>query len=67
MSSVKLKPRKCEQFKCCVKYLGRTVTSNGYSMDPDYAKPTTVLREKLPQNVGELRRLIGMLGYFRLL
>ena len=34
-------------------------------MDPDYVKPMTVFREKLPRNVGELRRLMGMLGYFR--
>ena len=49
-----------------MKYLGRIVTSDGYSMDPHYVKPMTVFREKLPQNVGELRRLMGMLGYFRL-
>ena len=59
------KPRKCELFKRCVKYLGRIFTSDGYSMDPDYVKPMTVFREKLPQNVGGLRRLMGMLGYFR--
>ena len=34
-------------------------------MDPDYVKPMTVFREKLPQNVGELCCLMGMLGYFR--
>ena len=62
---IKLKPCKCELFKHRVKYLGRIVTSDGYSMDPDYVKPMTVFREKLPQNVGELRRLMGMLGYFR--
>ena len=62
---IKLKPRKCELFKHRVKYLRRIVTSNGYSMDPDYVKPMTVFREKLPQNVGELCRLMGMLGYFR--
>ena len=62
---IKLKPRKCELFKRRVKYLGRIVTSDGYSLDPDYVKPMTVFCEKLPQNVGELRRLMGMLGYFR--
>ena len=61
----KFKPRKCELFKRIMTYLGRIVTSDGYSMDPDYVKPMKVFREKLPQNVGELRRLMGMLGYFR--
>ena len=61
---IKLKPCKCELFKHCVKYLGGIVTSDGYSMDPDYLKPMTVFREKLPQNVGELCCLMGMLGYF---
>ena len=62
---IKLKPRKCELFKRRMKYLGRIVTSDGYSVDPDYVKQMTVFHEKLPQNVGELRRLMGMLGYFR--
>ena len=61
---INLKPRKCELFKHCVKCLGRIVTSDGYSMDPDYVKPMTVFHEKLPQNVGELRGLMGTLGYF---
>ena len=61
---IKLKPRKCELFKSCVKYLGRIVITDGYSMDPDYVKPMTVFREKLSQNVGELHRLMGKLGYF---
>ena len=62
---IKLKPCKCELFKRRVKYLGRIVTSDRYSMDSDYVKPMMVFREKLPQNVGELHRLMGMLGYFR--
>ena len=63
--AIKLNPRKCELFKRCVKYLGRIATSNRYSVDPDYVKPMTVFREKLPQNVSELCRLMGMLGCFR--
>ena len=62
---IKLKPCKCELFKCRVKYLGRIVTSEGYSLDPDYVKPMTAFHEKLPQNVGKLHSLMGMLGYFR--
>ena len=61
---IELKPCKCELFKCGMKYLGMIVTFDGYSMDPDYVEPMTVFRDNLPQNVGELRCLMGMLGYF---
>ena len=35
-------------------------------MDPDYVKPMTVFREKLPQNVDELRRLMGIQDYSKI-
>ena len=63
LHGIKLKPRKCELFKHCMRYLGRIVTSDGYSVDPDYVKPMTDFREKLPKSVGELCHLMGMLGY----
>ena len=62
---IKLKPSKCNLFKKKIKYLGRIVTSEGYSMDPDNSIAVEKFKTDPPTTVGELRRLMGMLGYFR--
>ena len=61
---VKLRAEKCEFAKTEVRYLGRLISGQGYRPDP---KDTQVL-EKFripPSNIGELRSLLGFLGYFR--
>ena len=61
---VKLRARKCSFFKQEVRYLGRLVSKNGYRPDP---KDSVVL-EKFrcpPKTIGELRSLLGFLGYYR--
>ena len=47
-----------------VRYLGRLISEKGYRPDP---KDTEVLDRfrKCPENVGELRTLLGFLGYYR--
>ena len=61
---IKLKPDKCNFFKREGRYLGRRISGEGYRPDP---KDTAAL-EKFrcpPKDVGELRSLLGFLGYYR--
>ena len=61
---MKLRANKCNVVKSEVRYLGRLVSKDGYRPDP---KDTDAL-EKFrcpPRNVGELRSLLGFLGYYR--
>ena len=61
---IKLRANKCSFFKSEVKYLGRLISKEGYRPDPD----NTVVLEKFrspPKNIGELRSLLGFLGYYR--
>ena len=62
---VKLKPRKCSLFKREVRFLRRIVSGDGYQMDPESVKAVEKLKETLPKTVGEVRRLAGMLSYYR--
>ena len=62
---VKLKPQKCELFRDRVKYLGRIVTSEGYYPDPDNNKVVKALSKQSPKTVGDLRHILGLLGYYR--
>ena len=61
---IKLRANKCHFAKQKVRYLGRIITAEGYSLDP---KDTSVLDKfkKPPENIGELRSLLGFLGYYR--
>ena len=61
---IKLRPDKCVFAKTEVRYLGRLVSGEGYRPDP----ADTVALEKYrtpPKNIGELRSLLGFLGYYR--
>lgn len=62
---VKLSPRKCEVLKRKVRFLGRLVSGEGYTMDPAEVAPVLALKEKEPTTVGELRRVMGFLSYYR--
>ena len=62
---IKLKPAKCKFFQRQVKYLGRIVSSEGHQADPEDTEAVRLLRDKVPNNVGELRRLLGLVGYYR--
>ena len=62
---IKLKPSKCNLFKGDVKYLGRIVSSEGYRMDPEETAAVEALRCKRPTTVGDVRKVLGLVGYYR--
>ncbi|KAL9964944.1 hypothetical protein ACROYT_G028661 [Oculina patagonica] len=62
---VKLKPRKCRLFKREVNYLGQIVSAAGYRLDPSNVEAVRTLKDNKPGTVGEVRKLLGLLGYYR--
>ncbi|KAK7907779.1 hypothetical protein WMY93_016391 [Mugilogobius chulae] len=62
---VKLTPHKCDVFKRQVRFLGRMVSEQGYTMDPAEIAPVQALKDKPPTTVGELSRVLGFLSYYR--
>ena len=64
-NGVKLKPRKCNMFHQEVNFLGRIISPEGYKLDPESIKLILHLQKSTPQTVGDVRRLLGLLGYYR--
>jgi transposase InsO family protein len=62
---IKLKPSKCTLFKKEVRYLGHRITKDGYAMDTSDKEAVLALKEKRPSSVGDVRQLLGFLGYYR--
>ena len=63
-SGVKLKPKKCKLFRKDVSFLGRVVSANGYKLDPSSIAPVLNLAKNPLKTVGEVRQIIGLLGYY---
>ena len=63
-NGVKLRAEKCQFAKREVRYLGRLVSGEGYRPDPEDTKVLEKFRVP-PTTIGELRSLLGFLGYFR--
>ena len=61
---VKLRAEKCVFGKREVRYLGRLVSAEGYRPDPADTAALQRFTEP-PKNVGEVRSLLGFLGYYR--
>lgn len=62
---VKLRPTKCELFKKEVRYVGKLVSADGVRLDPKDLEAIQGLRSKIPSTVGEVRKLLGFLSYYR--
>ena len=61
---IKLNPDKCVFFKKEIRYLGRLISGEGYRPDPEDVKALEKCKIP-PKNIGELRSIIGFLGYYR--
>ena len=64
LKGVKLRADKCAFLKREVRYLGRLVSGDGFRVDPKDTEALERFREP-PKNVGELRSLLGLFGYYR--
>ena len=61
---VKLNLKKCNFFKAEIRYLGRLVSADGFRPDPEDVKALDKCKVP-PTNVGQLRSVLGFLGYYR--
>ena len=61
---IKLRADKCVFAKQEVRYLGRLVSGDGYRPDPADTEALQKFRTP-PKNIGELRSLLGFVGYYR--
>ncbi|KAJ8353343.1 hypothetical protein SKAU_G00209100 [Synaphobranchus kaupii] len=59
------RPEKCELFKKEVRYVGKLVSAEGVRIDPKDLEAVLALKEKTPHTVGEVRKLLGFLSYYR--
>ena len=64
-NGIKLKTSKCNLFQRKIRYLGRIVSEEGFQIDPADTTAVKSLKEKTPFTVGEFRKLLGFLRYFR--
>ena len=62
---VKLKASKCKFFQREVCYLGHIISEEGYKPSLSNIEAITALQYKPPKTIGELRKLLGLLGYYR--
>ena len=62
---VKLNPGKCNLFQKEIRYLGRLVSEKGYRPDPQDIEALDKCKVP-PKNIGDLRSVIGLLGYYRI-
>ena len=61
---IKLRGEKCVFAKREVRYLGRLISAEGYRPDPVDTAALQKFKEP-PKTVGEVRSLLGFLGYYR--
>ena len=61
--NLKVKPKKCELFQTKVPFLGRIVSQEGISVDPDKVK--AVHKYPVPQNTRQVERFLGFANYHR--
>jgi len=62
---IKLNPEKCRFFTKGVSYLGRWISEEGYKPDKSGVAAVMALKKLKPSSVGEVRKLLGLLSYYR--
>ncbi|XP_061817764.1 uncharacterized protein [Nerophis lumbriciformis] len=62
---VKLRPTKCDLFKNEVRYVGRLVSAEGVRIDPKDLEAVYALKNDPPTTIGDVRRIVGFLSYYR--
>ena len=62
---IKLKPSKCKFFQRQVRYLGRVVSADSYFLDPEDTAAVHNLAKQKPATVGDVRKVLGFLSYYR--
>lgn len=62
---LKLRVEKCEMFQEVAHYVGRLDSAEGVQIDPENLEAVMALKTKTPQTVGDLRRILGFLSYYR--
>ena len=61
---VKIKPSKCLLSKRKVSFLDNIISSEGYQLNPPHTLPILNFLEEPSKNIGETRRLLGLVRYF---
>ena len=61
---MKLKGRNCEFLRNEVKFLERIISKDGYRSDPEQVSALVKMKENPPKTVGELKQILGFLGYY---
>ena len=64
MRAWKLKPKTCKLFRTEVNFLGRVVSAEGYNLDPATIAPVLNLAKTPPKTIGQVRQVVGLLGYY---
>ena len=64
-NGIKVKAKKCKLFQKQINYLGCAIADKGYGVDTSNIKAVTDLITNVPSNIGQLRRVLGLLGYYR--
>ena len=64
-NGIKVKAEKCKLFQKQINYLGCTITDKGYGIDTTNIKAETNFVTNAPSNIGQLKRVLGLLGYYR--
>ena len=62
-NDVKVKTKKCKLFQKQISYLGCTITDKGYGIYT--SRVVTDLVTNVPSNIGQLRRVLGLIRYYR--
>ena len=61
---MKLKLKKCKLFKKEVAFLRRLAPGHGYRFDSENTKAVSTLKDNPPKTVGDVRKIIDLLGYY---